>query len=108
MMEISGEGSEILVPLFVLPADVYGLFICCMSFLGIAILIYIFEKWWINRTPYLYGESKCAQRILIWEFGTVVSLIFTHTFGFYCVVLPLLFLLAFLSMWYLVRVVARQ
>ncbi|MCK5096280.1 MAG: hypothetical protein KAR24_02915 [Candidatus Pacebacteria bacterium] len=107
-METIEVESEILIPLFVLPADVWGLVLCSVSFLSITVVVYFFERFWTKRASCVYGENGRVQRILLWEFGTVVSLIFAHLLGFYCVVLPLLFLLAFLSMWYLIRAVAWQ
>ena len=95
------------VPLFVLPDDRTGLISSVFLFLMIAFLIYLLERIWMRRFVFKTVEAKELQRILIWEFGTVVSIIGVFFLKQYCVVLPLLFLLAFLIMWYLVRVVGK-
>lgn len=102
------ENGQEMVPLFMLPGDPIGLLVCILEFLMVVGLIIAFEKIWIRRIKCVRGYEWCIHRILLWEFGTVVALIVVYVAGFYCVVLPLLFLLAFLSMWYLVRVLGRD
>jgi len=92
------------MPIFVLPENVAGLMTCIFLFLIAALLIYLLEKLWMRSFVFKTVEAKNLQRILIWEFGTIVSIIGAFMLEQYYVVLPLLFLLAFLVMWYLVRV----
>jgi hypothetical protein len=101
------ENGKEMVPLFVLPGDPIGLLVCILQFLVVVGLIVLLEKIWIRRIKCVRGYERCIHRILLWEFGTVVALIAVYVAKFYCVVLPLLFLLAFLAMWYLVRVLGR-
>lgn len=102
------DGKEI-IPLFVLPTDSTGLMIGIVQFLAAVILIVIFERIWIKRFRDRKGGLEWhIHRILLWEFGTLVALIGSYIFTLYYVILPLLFLLAFLSMWYLVRVLGRE
>lgn len=96
------------MPLFMVPASLAGLLLCIVEFSLVSLVIFLFER---SRFPRLYrkkGPDAEVQRILLWELGTVVALIAVYLLGRYWVVLPLLFLLAFLSMWYLVRVVGRE
>ena len=108
---IKGKNQNILsavaVPLFVLPDNQTGLIFSTILFLMIVFLIYLLEQIWIRRFVFKTAEVRELQKILIWEFGTVVSIIGVFFLKQYCVVLPLLFLLAFLIMWYLIRVVSK-
>ena len=96
------------VPLFVLPADFSGLVFCLGVFLLSVVGIVWFEKFWIKRDHYVDKHERNIQRILLWEFGSVVSLIVIYILKLYCVVLPLLFLITVLSMWYLVDTIHRK
>jgi hypothetical protein len=100
--------GEEMVPLFVLPANIEGLGICIGIFLVCVAFIVWLERRWRHRLRCAKGYETCVNRILLWQFGTVLSLIVVYVLQLYCTVLPLLFLLAFLSMWYLVRVLGRQ
>ena len=95
------------MPIFVLPDNQTGLIICIFLFVIVAFLIYLLERIWMRQFVFKTVETMQLQRILIWEFGTVVSIIGAFLLKQYCVVLPLLFLLAFLIMWYLIRVIGR-
>lgn len=99
---------DLMVPLFVLPASVSGLFTCLMYFLCVTAAIVLFEKIWSRSFVFKTKEEQQIQRILLWELGTVCAIIIVYIFRFYCVILPLLFLLASLAMWYLVRIIGRQ
>lgn len=92
------------MPIFVLPENVAGLMTCIFLFLIATLLIYLLEKIWMRSFVFKTVEVAQLQRILIWEFGAVVSIIGAFLLEQYYVVLPLLFLLAFLIMWYLIRV----
>ncbi len=104
-----GEKQKALsaMPIFVLPENAAGLITCIFLFLIVASLIYLLEKIWMRSFVFKTVEAKKIQRILMWEFGTVISIIGVFFLKQYCVVLPLLFLLAFLIMWYLIRVVNK-
>ncbi|MCK5592148.1 MAG: hypothetical protein KAI72_09355, partial [Candidatus Pacebacteria bacterium] len=65
------------------------------------------ERIWMRQFVFKITEEMQLQRILIWEFGTIISIIGAFLLKLYCVILPLLFLLAFLIMWYLIRVVNK-
>lgn len=107
---IKGEKQNALyntVPLFILPDNSTGLIICISLFLVVAFLIYLLERIWMRQFVFKTVEARELQRILMWEFGAVVSIIVVFLLKLYCVVLPLLFLLVFLIMWYLVRVIGR-
>ena len=95
------------VPIFVLPDDQTGLIISILLFLVVAFLIYLLERIWMRQFVFKITEEMQLQRILIWEFGTIISIIGAFLLKLYCVILPLLFLLAFLIMWYLIRVVNK-
>lgn len=101
------NGKEV-VPLFIVPADIIGLLNCIGLFLISVVFIVALERVWRYRIRCTKGYERCINRILLWEFGTVLALIAVYILGFYCTVLPLLFLLTFLSLWYLVCVLGRQ
>ena len=95
------------MPIFVLPDDQTGLIICIFLFVIVAFLIYLLERIWMRQFVFKTVEAAQLQKILIWEFGTVISIIGAFLLKQYYVVLPLLFLLVFLIMWYLIRVIGR-
>ncbi|MCK5027237.1 MAG: hypothetical protein KAS07_02365 [Candidatus Pacebacteria bacterium] len=97
-----------MVPLFVLPAEFSGLLWCIGIFLVIALGVVLFERFWIKKICCVNEHERGLYRILLWELGSVVSLIIIYVSKLYCVVLPLLFLIAFLSMWYLVDIIHRR
>lgn len=102
------EITQDVVPLFVVPADITGLFWCVVHFVGIVFLIILLEKYWMRRLHFVSSHERSLYRILLWEFGAVVALMVIYIAKLYCVVLPLLFLIAFLSMWYLVDIIHRR
>ena len=106
---IKGKSPNTLyaVPLFVLPNNQTGLITSIFLFLAVAFLIYLLEQIWIRRFVFKTVETMQLQRILIWEFGTIISIIGVFLLKQYCVVLPLLFLFAFLIMWYLARIINK-
>ena len=95
------EGKEIMT-LFVIPSNTEGLLVSIAQFLLVVLAIVVFERVWVRRFRDLPGGVEWRlHRILLWEFGTLVMLVGSYLLHAYYVVLPLLFLLAFLSMWYL-------
>ena len=95
------------IPFFALPNDQTELMLSIFLFLGVVLLIYVLGSVWIRLFVSVPEDVKKLKKILIWEFGTVLSIIGVFLFGQYCVILPLLFFLAFLVMWYLVRAIGR-
>ena len=102
------KGEEI-VPIFVIPTDGIGLLIGIGQFVCAVAFIVLFERIWIKK----FRDPKgCFEwyihRILLWEFATLIALVGSYILSLYYVILPLLFLLAFLSMWYLMRVLGKE
>ena len=101
------QNALAVMPVFVLPDNSTRLVTSILLFLFVALLIYFLERVWIKHFVFKTKETEELQRILIWEFGTILSIIGVFFLKQYCVVLPLLFLLIFLIMWYLIRVVSK-
>lgn len=107
MFEIITGGNPD-VPLFVIPTGLHGLLLSIAEFTAVVLVIYLFERLRFRRASRDLVLDPIVHRILLWEMGTVVALIASHVLGRYYVVLPLLFLLTFLSMWYLVRIIGHE
>jgi len=86
--------------IFTLPERPGELLLCILSFLLVVFGIILVHHVWSRKT-----RQKCTlnRRILFWQFGVVITMIGAFLFNFYCVILPLMFLLAALIMWYLTR-----
>ena len=94
--------------IFLLPDSREEMLICVLLFFIMSLLIYYFESLWTQRFAFKTVEERRLQRVLIWEFGTVLSIVTVFFLKQYIVILPLLFFLAFLIIWYLFLVIKRR
>ena len=91
--------------LFALPEGANELFGCIGYFLLITGSIFLAEFAWNQMKT---KRRTLSMRILFWELGAVLAIIIAYAEQAYCVVLPLMFLLVFLIMWFLTIIITRE
>jgi hypothetical protein len=99
--------STIAATVFALPTEATELTSCIIDFVLVFALILLLKTAWIEYHALKGVKLSKKKKILFWEIATFAAIIVFYFVGNYCVVLPLLFMLAVLVLWYLVQVYAR-
>lgn len=104
--EINATGT-IAATVFTLPEQPSELFTCLIDFVLIVVLITLLKSAWNDYMTLKGIPVSKKQKILFWELVTFTALFTAYITGHFCVILPLLFMLTILVLWYLVQVYAR-
>lgn len=108
LLSINVRAEEtIATTLFSFPSALPEFVGCTTDFILLFLIILILKLIWTQRASEKGVRISKKQKILFWEIATLVALFVFFIIGHYCVVLPLLFMLSILVLWYLVQVYAR-
>ena len=99
--------SSIAATIFTMPNQVNELVSCLTDFVLVVILILLLISAWTDYNAIKGKTLSKKQKIFFWEMATFAAIFIFYAFGHYCVVLPLMFMLSILVLWYLVQVYAR-
>ena len=108
IIDISVESqNNLALTVFSVPNEISELTLCLINFiLVVAVMLLLLSAWTDYKALKGIVVSK-KEKILFLELITFSSLFIFYIGGNFCVILPLMFMLSILVLWYLVQVYAR-